>query len=69
MTQEIQREIAIDALWGPVYKQEKDVGGYAKNEVPIGGRCPIVKAVCRCETSGPMDCGCGFGQCAKGLIF
>jgi len=69
MAQETQREIAFDSPWGPVYKQEKDVGGYAKSEVPLGGCHPIVTAACRCETTGPMDCGCGFGQCARGLVF
>lgn len=63
-----ERKVSYETPWGPVYVQEQNVGGYEKDSIPLWGCCPTVPACCHCETDGPLDCGCAFGQCALGLI-
>lgn len=37
---------------------------------PLGGRSKKNPDFCRCEgNNAHVDCGCGFGQCEKGLIY
>lgn len=52
-------------------EDKKEIRGYDPSEVPLGGRKPIYEEFCGCEEDADhsRDCGCGFGQCAKGLVY
>ncbi|MDD4865177.1 MAG: hypothetical protein PHE38_14360 [Alishewanella agri] len=47
------------------------IGHFKPKGTPLGGLAVKNPEFCRCETYPPLnkDCGCAFGQCAKGLIF
>ncbi len=50
-------------------KLRKMQTGYLPNDVPLGGCAKKFPELCRIEhDEGERDCGCAFGQCAKGLI-
>lgn len=43
--------------------------GYAVRDVPLGGMAKKFPELCHIEhPNAKRDCGCGFGQCVKGLI-
>jgi hypothetical protein len=46
------------------------IGEDNQTPTPLGGLPEKNPNACRCEEqSHSQDCGCAFGQCAKGLIY
>ena len=51
-----------NCCWANRYAQQKN-----KSSTPVLIKGKIMKEHCRIETD--RQCGCGFGQCARGLIY
>lgn len=72
----LEDEDVSDCYWRPMFKlptdkKEKEEKGYSPRSTPFSGYVTKYPEFCSIELGlhRTRDCGCGFGQCEKGLVY